>query len=251
MNSVDLRTPPLTVPKWSITRFDPPEKLVVACVCYGKKYPDKYVHKLKKSVEFYLGLEEDFKIKEFSFVCLSDREIEGVETIPLPRGSEAENFEGWWHKINLFHPKIFPEGARVLYLDLDVVVTGDLTGLTLQWTGEPLTMVYNFGPNRSHCAHNSSVMLWTAGDERILPVWLEFQNRSGEIMRSLHGDQCWIWRALRENIANFPRDFIASYKYDVRGKPGPDGQVRVVVFHGNPKPESCREPWIVKNWHER
>jgi hypothetical protein len=241
--NIDLKTPPIAPTRWTITRPEMtrqfPQGFIVVCVCYGTKYPNSYVHRLRNAVAKHLPIDHEF-------VCLSDREIEGIKTIPLPQLDKRA--EGWWQKINLFHPGLFPDGARMLYLDLDVVITGDLSILAMQWKAEPLAMIYNFGPNRGHCAHNSSVMLWTSNDERVHPIWLEYQRNAPTIMKALHGDQCWIWRVLRDNVANFPRDYIASYKYDVRGK-AVDLQTRVVVFHGNPKPDQCREPWVRDNWY--
>lgn len=236
---IQLNTPPIAPTRWSITRDDIPKKLAVVCVCYGNKYPNSYVHRLQNAVAKHLPIDH-------VFICLSDREIPGVETIPLPQLDKGA--EGWWQKVNLFWPDLFPENTRILYLDLDVVITGDLSVLAMQWAAEPLTMIFNFGPNRGHCAHNSSVMLWTANDERLHPIWLHYQNHAEQIMKSLHGDQCWIWRVLRDDVANFPRDYIISYKYDCRGKTVP-GQTRVVVFHGNPKPDQCREPWVREHWY--
>jgi hypothetical protein len=241
--NIDLKTPPIAPTRWTITRPEMPRQFpqgfIVACVCWGPKYPNAYVHRLQAAVAKHLPIDH-------RFVCLSDREIPGVETIPLPQLKKTE--EGWWQKPNLFWPGLFPDGARVLYFDLDVVFTGDLSILAMQWKSEPIAMIYNFGPNRGHCAHNSSVMLWSANDERLHPIWLEFQRHGDEVMRSLHGDQCWIWRVLRDDIANFPRDYILSYKYDCRGK-HVDPQARVVVFHGYPKPDQCREPWVLEHWY--
>lgn len=213
--------------------------MIVVCVCYGTKYPNSYVHRLKKAVAKHLHIDHEF-------VCLSDREIDGVKTIPLPQLDKRA--EGWWQKVNLFWPGLFPDGKRVLYLDLDVVITGDLDVLVKQWAPEPLAMIFNFGPNRGHCAHNSSVLLWSANDERLMPIWLQYQNHAAQIMKTLHGDQCWMWRVLRDNVANFPQELIVSYKYDCRHK-NVDPRARVVVFHGDPKPDECREPWVRAHWY--
>lgn len=140
-------------------------------------------------------------------------------------------------------PDLFPAGTPVLYLDLDVVITGSIDALAFQRTEEPLTMIFNFGPNRSHCAHNSSVMKWTAGDPRVGAIYSLFTN---DVMKKLHGDQCWIWRVLRDKVANWPQKMIKSYKYDCRGR-DPNGAA-VVVFHGDPKPHQCKEDWVRKNW---
>jgi hypothetical protein len=203
------------------------------CVYWGIKYDTNYVVRLKNMVERNLSVPH-------RFVCLSDVHIGGIDCIPV----FASGWDGWWQKVSLFMPNLFPAGARILYLDLDVVITGDLSTLARQWAPQPLTMIYNFGPNRGHAAHNSSVMMWSAGDPRVHPIHDLF---TPDVMRALHGDQCWIWRVLRENIANWPRHFIKSYKYDCRGGQV-DGQTRIVVFHGDPKPHRCREQWVTENW---
>ena len=211
-----------------------PQDLIVACVCWGNKYPDEYVKKLKRAVEKHLHWPHQF-------VCLSDRVIDGVTCLPLHMSGEI-----WWNKVQLFSQDSFPAGARILYLDLDVVVVGDLASIAAQRFDEPLAMIYNFGPNRGHCAHNSSVMLWTHGDRRVASIYDLYTN---DVPKKLHGDQCWIWRVLRDDIANFPRDYIASYKYDVRPLGGklPMGS-RVIIFHGDPKPDQVAESWVRENW---
>ena len=229
-----------------------PEDLIVCCMNFGTKYHDDYVRRLRNAVAKNLKLKHEF-------FCLSDHIVDGVDTIALPeRILPSSKFEGWWVKPWLFSRdafqgveplrRSFPAGARVLYLDLDVVITGDLEILVKQWAADPLTMIFNFGPNRPHCAHNSSVMLWTAGDLRLFPIWELYEADADRIMKTLHGDQCWIWRVLRNDIANFPRDYISSYKYDCRPNKKPDPQARVVVFHGDPKPHQCREDWIRDHW---
>jgi hypothetical protein len=193
-------------------------------------------------------VEKNLSIKA-DFICLSDRPIDGVDCMKLvtPELQHADPFEGWWAKVSLFEPGLFNDGDRILYLDLDVVITGSLDAMAMQWAAQPLTMIYNFGPNRSHAAHNSSVMLWSANDDRLSKIYTSFDRK---VMQQLHGDQCWIWRVLRENIANWPDEYVKSYKYDCRS-PRWDahrGLTRVVVFHGNPKPHEVRDAWVVKAW---
>lgn len=205
----------------------------MACVYWGDKYKTEYVKRLQRSVKRNLHVPH-------RFVCLSDIPIDEVDCIPI----FAKKWDGWWQKVSLFMPNLFPAGSRILYFDLDVIITGDITVLARQWAPQPLTMIYNFGPNRSHCAHNSSVMMWQAGDPRVNPIYNLF---TPDVMKALHGDQCWIWRVLREEIANWPRPFIKSYKYDCRGGQV-NGQTRVVVFHGDPKPHQVSEEWARHNW---
>ena len=53
-------------------------------------YKPEYEIRLKKQIE------ENITIP-FRFICLSDVEIEGIETIPLKDG-----LKGWWSKLEMF-----------------------------------------------------------------------------------------------------------------------------------------------------
>lgn len=228
---MNLATPRITPTKWTRDGHAPAD-LIVACVCYGPKYPDEYVLKLQSAVARNLTLPHEF-------ICLSDRVIDGVTCQPLHMVADS-----WWHKVQLFSRDTFRPGARVLYLDLDVVITGSIDHLACQIMDAPLAMIFNFGPNRVHCAHNSSVMLWTAGDPRVAAIYDLF---TSDVPRKLHGDQCWIWRVLQDDIANWDRRSILSYKYDCRGR-APADDCAVVVFHGDPKPALVRQPWVQQHW---
>lgn len=96
--------------------------LTVACVCVTGPYPytPEYVIRLERMVRRFLQ-------RPFRFVCFTDRpEAFSVETIRipahLPRCSRAI---GYWNKLQLFNPAHGLSG-RVLFLDLDVLVVGDL-----------------------------------------------------------------------------------------------------------------------------
>ena len=89
----------------------------VVCVLWGDKYSDDYVRILKAMVERNTTFEH-------RFICFSDREVEGVDCRPLI----YEDLQGWWQKIYLFK-----EGnklnERVVYFDLDTVITGNIDWL--------------------------------------------------------------------------------------------------------------------------
>jgi hypothetical protein len=151
---------------------------------------------------------------------------------------------GWWQKVGLFSPDLFGPSQRILYLDLDVVIIRTLN--VIVQAQEPFCMIENFGMNKGHAAHNSSCMLWTPTPETAR-IFTQF---SPDVMKHLHGDQCWIWRVMHPHIHNwFPWQFV-SYKYEKlpQYKKGNE-ETSVVVFHGNPKPHQVRkEPMIKENW---
>lgn len=243
VNGVSLKTPPLQDPIRTTTK-ELPEKITVACVFWGNKYSVEYVIKLKNMLDRHMPI-------SFNFICLTDRKEkirEDIENIPIVIPNKAceglnsyGDTKGWWAKINLFQPGLFSN--RVLYLDLDVVVVSSLKNLLS--SQDNFCMIENFGPNKHHAAHNSSVMLWTPSEETD-KIYTKF---STEITEELHGDQCWIWRVMKEKIFNYPKSWVVSYKYEkLLGWSFADENTCICVFHGNPKPHQVSDSIIVNNW---
>jgi hypothetical protein len=224
INGVDLKTPPLVDPPLYAEIVEAPKKLIVACVWWGTKYGRDYVEKLRNSVKRHLTIPYPEEIRK----------------IQAPKNSE-----GWWQKVNLFKEDIFPKDSRVLYLDLDIVITNSLDDI-VKSKGE-IVMIENFGPNKKHAAYNSSCMVWTPNDntQRIHNAF------SKEITKELHGDQCWIWRVMTdEKIRAFRKDLAESYKYNTRTRQWKRSSknTAVWVFHGKPDPHEVKDRFIVDNW---
>jgi hypothetical protein len=106
-------------------------------------------------------------------------------------------------------------------------------------------MIENFGPNAHRAAFNSSAIMWNPSPDSD-KIYLSFESKVAE---TLHGDQCWIWRVLGDNIKAFRRDLIDSYKYSKRpqwNRTTPS--TSVLVFHGKPDPHEVDDPLIKKSW---
>ena len=236
INGVNLNTPTLPTPPKYVLNNERPECLSVVCVWWGDLYGIDYVQKLYNSVKRNLSIPH-------KFYCITEHDHvpEGVEKIQTPNTSK-----GWWQKVNLFQPGLFPKEARILYLDLDVVITDSIDDIASS-KGD-FVMIENFGPNKKHAAHNSSAVLWNPTDltEHI------FNSFDQSVTQELHGDQCWIWRVMDSYITNFRKDLVDSYKYATR----PDWKRSrvdrpyspIMIFHGNPKPHQCGDPWVKKYW---
>lgn len=101
-------------------------RLTVACVLWmpaegapdfeGRHYSPAWVLRLREQVAARLPVPHDF-------VCLSNVDVPTVRTLPL-----TTDRPGWWAKLEVFNAA-HDLGDRVLYLDLDVYITGDLTPL--------------------------------------------------------------------------------------------------------------------------
>ncbi len=207
--------------------------LTVWSLCWGDKYPDYYVQRLQQSVRDNLTLKH-------RFVCITDRKIEGVETVKPPT-----DWPGWWGKIGLFKPGFADENN--LWLDLDVVITGNLDNMVLQYSGCSLAAPWNWAQS-GHGGCQSSVMLWH-GDEtssiyNAFDPDIAYWPPRNEPGVCLWGDQEFI--TIQRN-AGFPviqidSDLVLSYKYHCRN--GLPQGCKVVVFHGDPKPADVSESWF-------
>lgn len=195
--------------------------LTVACVLRsGGVYTPEYVDALWDGVRSNLLLSHDF-------VCLSD------VSVPCDRVPLRHEWSGWWSKIELFRPDLFR--GPVLYLDLDVVVTGSLDCLVQRSGGLVMCRDFIF-PKR----HNSSVMAWSGNMSRVYETFCEDPDRvMGELRRwsaGRIGDQAFIEDCVPD--AGFFQDgLVVSYKRDARA--GVPSGARVVSFHGRPKPHEA------------
>ena len=200
--------------------------LIIACVCVGERYGDEYVTRLRD------GVARNLK-DEHRFVALTDRQIEGVECVPVP-----PMLEGWWAKLWLFAPGVFPDGSRVLYFDLDTVITGNLSAHAA-YAGDFAILRDFYRP----LGMGSAVMSWVAGAcDDIWDQWLCFG-----APRFAGGDQKWIEIA-RPNADRW-QDMMpgktVSYKADCGDGPPPSASV--VCFHGLPRPHQVNG-WAHDLW---
>lgn len=145
----------------------------------------------------------------------------------------------WWAKLQMFEPGRFPKGERVVYFDLDTVITGDLTdlmdydgpfaGLRDQWRRGEL---------------GSGVMSWTAGEAD--HIWTNWQE-AGCPTDDPRGDQRWITQHMPTAIRlqDILPGQLGSWKANFGGNAGNIGKdTRVVYFHGEPRPHET-ELWNI------
>ncbi len=158
---------------------------------------------------------------------MTDADIENpsIEKIPL-----THNLKGWFSKLEIFKITEFP----FLYIDLDVYVTGKIDFVL----PEGLYLLRGFSTG----AVNSSVM-YVNGDHRyILEKFLENpENFTVEYsVPEKWGDQDFIRDygkisgLLQEKLPKLAK----SWKRDLNHKIGIiQDPPKILVFHGNPKPE--------------
>jgi hypothetical protein len=192
------------------------------------------------------------------FICITDDPEgidEGIEIVPLWNDLKDVPNPTWpsvgpscYRRLKAFS-KEFEDiaGKRFVSIDLDVVITRDLSPL---WNRPEDFVIYASAPAGYH--YNGSMWMMTTGCRS--QVWETFDPRTSPQTSNANGhqgsDQGWIQYVLGKNEARWTiDDGIFAYKRDCQRKGGrlPNG-ARLVVFHGKPDPwdneAMSLSPWI-------
>lgn len=225
---------------------------VVCVLRSGGDYTPRYAIALQRGVKKHLRLDHRFICLTDDCEWAADMTLAKIETRPL-----LYDWPGWWAKINAF-----AIGGPCLYLDLDTVLTGDISDLCASIyelkEHELLTLRCFRVPRVA-----SGVMAWR-GDWSWLVSQMrntpdkQFQKigRSTPLVvnhRKYRGDQDWIADQLAARKigplflqSRWPH--IASYKHHCR-RELPQG-TRLVCFHGEPRPHEIdpKPVWMKEYW---
>jgi len=216
--------------------------LTVACVYWSgefrgreKIYSTEWITKLQNMVSRNLTVPH-------RFVCLSNVEVP-CERIPL-----IHDWKGFWSKVELFRPGLFED--RVLYLDLDLVITSALipfveypSDFAILAAQKPYR--YQKEGKRYVPMYNSSVMVFNAGDNDSL-----YTDFSEPYMETLWGDQDYI--ALRlPKLDTFPKGWIEKIKNLPGNTPALDTKI-VLCMPGYTSQKNTtmaeKYEWVRKIW---
>ena len=193
-----------------------------ACVCYGIKYKLEYVQKLYNMVQRHTTIPH-------KFYCFTDHVNPQQQLIGdvIIKQFPMFNLQGWWNKMQLFHPGVI-EGTT-LYMDLDVVITDNID------------CFFNYEPE--------------AMKDKL---WQPFINDRERWLR-YSGDQNVISEVIMKHpeTRSFPDSWTQSYKWhDRKGERyhkgkwtfEHNGESLVTVFHGQPNPHESNMEWVKKAW---
>lgn len=196
-------------------------RVTVACVLWmgdfeERRYSPEWVLRLREMVAVWLP-------EPHRFVCLSNVDVPGVETIPLTTG-----WPGWWAKLEVFNCSN-DLGDRVLYLDLDVFVTGDLTDIV--HFHAPIALLppsHVFGGLRPRVMdgvvrrYQASGIVFSPPEGREL-----FDECDASVMARFRADQDWIGHR-RPDCATMPPSWFAKSPQCRHGVPT---DVKLVLAH--------------------
>jgi len=261
-------------------RPEGPVRVAVCCIKWGTKFGPEYVNVLRRAVAEHLSMPH-------RFVCLTDAP-EGLDpevtATPFPDfGLPRERWRrGSWPKVALFAEGVFADDEIVLYLDIDVMVTGaldDFIRLVIEKPGFHTLREWNpallkllplaLRPVRGS---QGSVYVWRAKMQR--HIFDAFRNNVDHVLENYWSDRFFL-PTIAVSPQYLPYDLCASFKRHcvwywplsiVLRRPKQPAWGRVLVFHGAPSPRDVMTddpnrrwggkrkfgygpvPWVIDYW---
>jgi len=192
----------------------------------------------------------------FDSYCITERPEELTKDIkPI---KPERNVKGWWNKVLSFSSKM-PEGW-ILVMDIDLIIINDLTEV-IQYGIEANAQMaaYSDAIHWMDCKFSSSFMLFRSG--ALEPIFKNFMENYDILENRPGGDQVWIEPQL-QNILYLDEKFPnlkKSLKFDLASSLENDkislpmkisSEIKIIDFHGNPKPHQLLNwPIVKENWY--
>lgn len=230
------------------------DRLAVVCWRWGDKYAAEHVNRLRSMVRRNLAVPHDF-------YCITDDPAGLDEFVkPVPIWADYSNWQKHRRRLKIFAPEMAEVfGPRLLQIDLDMAVVGDLTPLASIDAEFCIWKSPSVGP--SGFAYNPSLMLMQTGARA--SVWWQFNAEPHRLASEAKAagwvgtDQAVIGHLLAPNELTWgERQGIYSFRDHVQGKFGktlPDN-AKVVGFYGPFDPADSvlrdRYPWLRKSWRQ-
>ncbi len=225
----------------------------VICMKWGKAYGAGYANTLYSMVSRNTA-------RPLRFVCFTD-DTHGlrpeIEAKPLPPIVLPPSHE-WkaWRKISLWADRVDDLEGDVLFLDLDLVVTGSIDGF------------FDFQPDKTYCVienwtqmgegiGNTSVFRLRIGTHR--EVYDRLMSDPAAAVKSTRNGQTFVARNI-SSMTYWPAPWCVSFKHTLMPRwpmnffkvtPLPR-DTRVVCFTGLPNPDHARDGvWPEAKWWKR
>lgn len=215
-------------------------------------FDESHVLTLRNMVQRHLSVPHEF-------VCVTDRFIEGIRCVPLDNRTHVPGTCG--RKLTVWAPDAKERiGERILALDLDIAVVGDITPLVSRFEDVVLFRNPNFSIERRRAFYQGSVQLLTAGSRP--RVWNEiFKPGALERVNRRFGgfEQAWLSEVLPWTESVWTSE-DGIYGAGRLGDMNPESMVetelpanaRIVVLPGNRAPHQpevqAKHPWLAEHY---
>lgn len=228
--------------------------LIFVTFLWGDKYSGADVAKLAGGLKRHVS-------QPYRFIVFTDkkRDVAGAEHHPIC-DSYLTKIPGCFARLRLFDPNFqaalgIEEGDRIVSIDLDVVITGNLDPLFER--PEPF-LILKGANSVNPCPYNGSLWMLRAGYRP--GVWFDFSLDAAEkVKHPVHvegqaafaDDQSW-FAHMMPGEAGWVAGTDGVYAFQKKGWPGGEdlpNDARLVAFFGWRKPEKFKHlKWIQENW---
>ena len=217
----------------------------VICMKWGKVYDPSYVNHLQSMVRRNLS-------RPHRFVCFTDDPAgiaPEVEVQPLPDIKFKARPGRFWNKLGIFSRPLADLTGPALWLDLDVVIVGELDCF-FEFPGS-FCMIKGYSPRAGHQSGNSSICRFEVGAHA--NVLDEFHRDPQAVDAGYYSDQEFIFATVKP-LTFWPREWCPSFKRHCLDPvplcylktPHLPPDARIVVFHGHPKPPDAARGCFVR-----
>lgn len=222
------------------------KNLSVVTWLWGDKYTESHVTRLANNFH------EHYR-RPFHFYCITDRIMPaGIITVPIPQ--DFINMRKQYRRLSLLNYDFaYGLGDILLQLDIDTIITGDLTDVIN--IHEPFRIWKSPSIGKLGYVYNPSVMLIEPGFLQF--AYDEFEKNPQQAINNASAfmgtDQSIISHAASSVFDNVPcwtkDDGFLSYRdhAETRKDELPEG-TRLVSFYGNHCPSQARERWALREW---
>jgi hypothetical protein len=223
----------------------------VICMKWGKRYPADFANRLYSMVR--RNVTGDLR-----FVCFTDDKeglLPDVEYQPLPPIDLPEKFMWYpWRKISLWQPGLGGLEGEVLFLDVDLIVTGSLDPFFEYHPGK-MCIAENW-TQIGEGIGNTSVYKWTIGEHT--EIFEKYQRDNTPIHAQFRASQQYVSAMIPDKIY-WPSEWCVSFKHSLMPKfplnwfqtPRLPEETRIVAFTGRPDPDEARDGRWQAPWYKR
>jgi hypothetical protein len=214
-------------------------KKQVVCISWGRKYGAPYINRL------FAGVARNIT-PPFTFTCFCDSP-DGirpeVRTEPLPELDVAmpTGTQGIWPKARLWSARLGDLAGPVLFLDLDMVIVGNMDGFFEVGAPDDVILARNQGTPFERLGQ-TSIFRFPVG--KLLPLLERFRADPQGVADTYRFEQRYVTREAPGGIAFWPRGWVRHFRRDCARpfplnyfqEPRRPADARVIIFPGGTLP---------------
>lgn len=224
----------------------------IVCMKWGDRYPSEYVN-------FLWSMIKRNSKRDTRLVCYTD-DTAGINPdvicFPLPEiHLPASVASKPWRKVSLWHPELPGLSGDVLFVDLDVVITGSIDEFFDYERDATFCVIENWTQPGSKIG-NTSVYRFKIGSHPYL--FHDLMKDPERILKQFPNSQTYISRFIRE-MKYWPEGWCVSFKHSLLPRwplnffvttPLPPN-TKVVCFTGKPDPDEARDGRWPAKWYKK